>query len=282
MGERWLESGEKEARIGDVVVHQDIDRTWRALLVVEGGFTVEIRPDAEDGSEWYGFDRFVSFRREVVRIASLDACRAGGRKVERQRGIAEERLRRRCAEEGADYGVCEVADPDGAAPTPELAAQYNRGWSRIRGRVGALRAAEAALEAVDAALEAAEPAARLATLEAREAGLVAELEAVRDEMAVLTRGGPEAGEGVDVVASGRPAGPGDPGAVLRVRVPRSLLARLDERAAAVGVSRGVLIRGALGALGDVSLEAAPGRRDARAGTGGRPEPNQEAVPETTF
>ena len=114
--------------------------------------------------------RFVSFRREVVRIASLDA--AGRRaEVEKQRGIAEERLRRRCAEEGADYGVCGAADSDGAAPTPDLAARYNRGWSRIRGRVGTLLAAEAALvEAVDAAPEAAEPAARLAALEAREAG----------------------------------------------------------------------------------------------------------------
>ena len=187
-GERWLKSGENEAGIGDVVVHQDVDRTWRALLVVEGGFTVEIRPNAEDGSQWYGFDRFVSFRREVVRIASLDA--AGRRaEVEKQRGIAEERLRRRCAEEGADYGVCGAADSDGAAPTPDLAARYNRGWSRIRGRVGTLRAAEAALEAVDAAPEAAEPAARLAALEAREAGLAAELEVVRDEMAVLARGG---------------------------------------------------------------------------------------------
>ena len=168
----------------------------------------------------------------MVRLRSVRLVLARGRQdrlardivgrraeVEKQRGIAEERLRRRCAEEGADYGVCGAADLDGAAPTPGRAARYNRGWSRIRGRVGALRAAEAALEAVDAALEAAEPAARLAALEAREAGLAAELEVVRDEMAVLARGGPGAGDGVDAGAGGRPAVPRDPGAVLRVPMP---------------------------------------------------------------
>ena len=59
-------------------------------------------------------------------------------------------------------------------------------------------------------------------------------------------GGPGAGDEVDAGAGGRPAVPRDPGAVLRLPVPRSLLARLDERSGAVGVSRGVLIRGALG------------------------------------
>ena len=219
-GERWLESGENEAEAGDVVVHQDVDRTWRALLVAEGGFLVEIRPDAADGSQWYDSARFVSFRREVSRLAELDA--AGRRaEVERQRGIADERLRRTCAEQHADYRVCRTADPHGTAPTPELAAQYNRGWSRIRGRVGTLRTAEAALAAVDAALEAAEPAGRTAAPDARD---------------------------------GEPAASDDPSVVLNVRVPRSLLARLDERAAALGVSRGVLIRGALAALADVPLD----------------------------
>ena len=191
-GERWLESGENEAEIGDVVVHQDVDRTWRALLVVEGGHLVEARPDAEDGSQWYDRSRFVSFRREVSRLAGLDA---GGRRaeVERQRAIAEGRLRRRCGEEGAGFAVCRDADPDGPAPTPELAAQYGRKWSRVRGPARTLRAAAAALRAVDAALEAAEPSARRAALAAREAALDAELEVVRREMAALPPAEPGGG-----------------------------------------------------------------------------------------
>ena len=72
-GDHWLENGENEAEIGDVVVHQAVDRDWRALLVVEGGFLVEIRPDPGDYSQWYSRARFVSFRREVLRLASLDA-----------------------------------------------------------------------------------------------------------------------------------------------------------------------------------------------------------------
>ena len=189
-GERWLESGENEAEIGDVVVHQDVDRTWRALLVTEGGYLVEARPDAEDGSQWYDRTRFVSFRREVARLAALDAP---GRRaeVERQRAIAEDRLRRRCVERGADFAVCRDADPDGPAPTPALAAEYNRGWRRVRGPVRTLRTARAALRAVDAVREAAEPSARRVALRAREAALEGELGAVRREMAGLPPAAPD-------------------------------------------------------------------------------------------
>lgn len=56
---------------------------------------------------------------------------AGGRRSRSSGGIAEERLRRRCAEEGADYGVCGAADPDGAAPTPEL-AEFRSAAIRLR------------------------------------------------------------------------------------------------------------------------------------------------------
>ena len=190
-GERWLESGENEARIGDVVVHQNVNSDWRALLVVEDGRLVEIWPDAEDSSsQWYDRSRFLSFRREVVRLASLDAP---GRRMElhRQIGIAEERLRRRCGEEDADYDVCRAADPEGPAPAPELAAQHDRGWNRIREPLGMLRAAEAALGAVDAAVKAADPAGRRAALKARENALEAELEAVRRELAALPPAAPD-------------------------------------------------------------------------------------------
>ena len=189
-GDRWLENGENEAEIGDVVVHQAVDRDWRALLVVEGGFLVEIRPDPGDYSQWYSRARFVSFRREVVRLASLDA-RGRRAEVERQRGFAEVRLRRRCGEEDADYDVCRDADPDGPAPTPALADHYNQGWRRVRGPVRTLRAAEAALEAVDLAIGAADPAARRAALAARETALEAEIGAVRREPASLPPAAPD-------------------------------------------------------------------------------------------
>ena len=89
----------------------------------------------EDGSQWYDRSRFVSFRREVARLAALDAP---GRRaeVERQRAIAEARLRRRCGEAGADFAVCRDADPDGPAPTPALAAEYGRGGGASGGRRG--------------------------------------------------------------------------------------------------------------------------------------------------
>ena len=240
-GGRWLEFGPNRAEAWDVVVHQEVDRTWRALLVTEGGFLVEVRPDAEDGSQWYDRHSFLVFRNEVSRLAGLDAGRRRA-EVERQIGIAEERLRRACRERGADYGVCRRADPEGPAPTPELSVQGGAGWNAVRVRVRALRTARAALRAVDAGIGGSAPAARLAALEAREGALLAELRSVRDEAAALSGSGP--GDWVD----------------LKVPVHRAVLSVLDGRAADLGVTMEVLIRGALEALAGAPLDE-PGPED---------------------
>ena len=242
-GERWLEFGKNEAEAGDVVVHQEVDRTWRALLVTEGGFLVEIRPDPEDGSQWYDRHSFAVFRREVSRLAGLDA---GGRRaeVERQIGIADTRLRRMCRERGGDYGVCRRADPDGPPPAPEMSAGGGADWNAVRGRVRALRTARAALLAVDAGIGGSAPAARLAALEAKGAALEAELRSVRDEAAALSGFAPP-----DLV-------------ILKVPVHRAVPAALDDRAAELGVTTEVLIRGAVEALAGTPLEApVDGRKD---------------------
>ena len=94
-------------------------------------------------------------------------------------------------EQGADFAVCRDADPDGPAPTPALAADYNRGWRRVRGPAGTLRLFTAALGAVDAALKAADPCARRAALRARETALEAEIGAVRRDLASLPPSPPD-------------------------------------------------------------------------------------------